>query len=72
MDSPILGLRVAGVIFALLFLGQLARLVLQPQIVVAGYEMPLWPSVLALLVLAGLSFWMWKLARTLVKGGRSR
>lgn len=68
MDSPILGLRVASVIFALMCLGQLARLVVQPQILVAGYEMPLWPSALALVVLAVLSFWTWKLARTM--GGR--
>jgi hypothetical protein len=62
MASPVLGLRVAGVVFALLSLGQLARLILQPRILVAGYEMPLWPSALALVILGGLSFWMWRLA----------
>lgn len=68
MDSPSVGLRVASVVFALMSLGQLARLIMQPRILVAGYEMPLWPSALALVVLAGLSFWMWRLARTM--GGR--
>jgi hypothetical protein len=63
MASPVLGLRVASVVFALLSLGQLVRLIVQPRILVAGYEMPLWPSALALVVLAGLSYWMWKLAR---------
>lgn len=43
MNSPIMGLRVAG------------------------YEMPLWPSVLALVVLGGLAWWMWKLAGTSAK-----
>jgi hypothetical protein len=67
MNSPIQGLRVASVVFGLMALAQLARLVIQPRVLVAGYEMPLWPSALALVVLLGLSFWMWKLARTLTK-----
>ena len=67
MNSPIQGLRIASIVFGLMALAQLGRLVIQPQILVAGYEMPLWPSALALVVLLGLSFWMWKLARTLTK-----
>ena len=67
MNSPISGLRVAGVVFGLLCLAQLARLVIQPQVLVAGYEMPLWPSALAVVILGGLAFWMWKLARTLAR-----
>ena len=67
MNSPIWGLRVASVIFGLMTLAQLVRLVIQPQVLVAGYEMPLWPSALALVILGGLAFWMWKLARTLTK-----
>jgi hypothetical protein len=67
MSSPIQGLRVASVVFGLMALAQLGRLLIQPRILVAGYEMPLWPSALALVVLLGLSFWMWKLARTLAK-----
>lgn len=67
MNSPIMGLRVAGAVFALMTLAQLARLLIQPQVLVAGYEMPLWPSVLALVVLGGLAWWMWKLAGTLAR-----
>jgi hypothetical protein len=67
MNSPIQGLRVASVVFGLMALAQLARLVIQPRVLVAGYEMPLWPSALALVVLLGLCFWMWKLARTLTQ-----
>ena len=62
MNSPFTGLRVASVVFALMGLAQLGRLIVQPQVLVAGHEMPLWPSVLALIVLAGLSIWMWRLA----------
>ena len=62
MNSQIIGLRVAGVIFGLMGLGQLARLLIRPEILVAGYQMPLWPSMLAVVILGVLSFWMWKLA----------
>jgi hypothetical protein len=40
------------------------RLVIRPEILVAGHAMPLWPSVLAVAILGGLSLWMWNLART--------
>jgi len=63
MNSQILGLRVASIIFGLITLAQLLRLVIQPEVLVAGYQMPLWPSVLALVIFAGLSIWLWKLSR---------
>jgi hypothetical protein len=43
-------------------LAQLLRLVIQPEVIVAGHQMPLWPSVLALVILGGLSIWLWKLS----------
>lgn len=67
MKSPILGLRVAGSVFGLVSLVQLARLIFQPQVLVAGHELPLWPSAIAVIILGGLSFWMWKLSRILTK-----
>jgi len=39
------------------------RVVIQPEVLVAGHQMPLWPSVLALVIFAGLSIWLWKLSR---------
>jgi hypothetical protein len=63
MNSQILGLRVASIIFGFMSLAQLLRLVIQPEVLVAGHRMPLWPSVLALVVLGGLSIWLWKLSR---------
>lgn len=63
MNSQTTGLRVASVVFGLMALAQLARLIIRPEVLVAGYPMPLWPSVLALIILAALSLWMWKLAR---------
>jgi hypothetical protein len=64
MNSQILRLRVASIIFGLMSLAQLLRLVIQPEVLVAGHRMPLWPSVLALVILGGLSIWLWKLSRT--------
>jgi hypothetical protein len=64
MHSHITGLRVASVVFGLLALAQLGRLALRPEVLVAGRALPLWPSVLAFIMLGGLSLWMWKLART--------
>jgi hypothetical protein len=63
MNSRILGLRVAGVMFGLMCLAQLLRLVIRPEVLVAGHHVPLWPSGLALVILGGLSLWMWKLSR---------
>jgi hypothetical protein len=64
MNSQILGLKVAGVTFGLMCLAQLLRLLIHPEVLVAGHQVPLWPSGLALVILGGLSLWMWKLSRT--------
>ena len=62
MHSQILGLRIAGLIFGLMGLAQLLRLVINPEVLVAGHQVPLWPSGLALVILGGMSLWMWKLS----------
>lgn len=64
MNSQILGLRVAGTIFGLMCLGQLLRLVTRAEVLVAGHQLPLWPSGLVCAILGGLSLWMWKLSRS--------
>jgi hypothetical protein len=67
MNSQVTGLRVASIVFVLMAIGQLARLLIRPAVFVAGHALPLWPSVLAVLILGGLSLWMWKLARAPTK-----
>jgi len=67
MNSQTTGLRVASVVFGLMAIAQLVRLVIRPEILVGGYSMPLWPSVLAFIILGGLSLWMWKLSRSPAK-----
>jgi hypothetical protein len=67
MRSQITGLRVASVVFGLIALGQLMRLVTHPEVLVAGSPMPLWPSVLAFIIMGALSFWMWALTHRSVR-----
>ena len=64
MKAQITGLRVASIVFGLMALGQLVRLPISPEVLVAGHLMPLWPRALAFVILGGLSLWMWKLGRT--------
>jgi hypothetical protein len=64
MRSHMVALRVAGAIFALFCFGQLVRLALQPDVMVAGHTVPLWPSAIIAAVFAALCAWMWSLART--------
>jgi len=62
MKSQILGLRVASVIFGLITVAQVVRLVIRPEVLVNGCLMPLWPSVLAAVILGCLCLWLWKLS----------
>ena len=63
MSSSLLGLRVASIVFGLMTLVQLLRLAFRPEVLVAGHMIPLWPSLLAVLILGGLCLWLWNLAR---------
>lgn len=63
MNSPMTGLRVASVVFAIMCAAQLLRLALRPEVVVAGHLMPLWPSFIAIALLAALSVWLWRLTK---------
>lgn len=61
MNSQTQGLRVAGSVFGAMAAAQAARLIIRPRITVSGRQFPLWPSVVAVVVLGGLSVWMWEL-----------
>ena len=63
MKPQIRGLKVAAGLFGLLGVLQLLRLVIRPEVLVNGHLIPLWPSVVAVVILAGMSVWMFKLAR---------
>lgn len=63
MNSQMLGLRVASVVFGLVSLAQLGRLVTGADVSLAGHVFPLWPSGVAFVVAGGLCLWMWRLSR---------
>jgi hypothetical protein len=63
MNSPKGGLRVAAALFLLVCIVQVGRLVVRPEILVAGHVMPLWPSAVAAAVAGVLAIWMWRLSR---------
>ncbi len=63
MNSQLVGLRVAGGLFEIMALAQLSRLLIRPEIRVAGHRVPLWPSGLAFLATASLGGWLLQLSR---------
>ena len=60
--NRVLGLRVAGTIFAIVCILQILRLATHTAVIVGGTPIPSWPSVFAALFTGALSLWMWRLA----------
>ncbi len=51
---------VVGILLLLLAFAQLCRYLLKIHVVAAGFEIPVWPSVIAAVVLAILGIWLLK------------
>ncbi len=62
MNSQIVGLRVASVVFGVMSAAQFVRLLAQAEVLVAGHSVPLWASGVAFAVAAGLCAWMCRLS----------
>jgi hypothetical protein len=62
MNSPAFGLRVASAIFALFAVGHVVRLVKQAHVTVGTHQIPMSLSVVALIIAAILSIWLWRLS----------
>jgi hypothetical protein len=62
MSSSRTGLRIAATIFAIFALGHLLRIVTHARVLVGTHEIPMVASVVALIIAAGLSVWMWSLS----------
>jgi len=62
MSSQAFGLRVASAIFALFGVGHVVRLVKQAQVTVGTHQIPMSLSVVALIMAAILSIWLWRLS----------
>ena len=62
MRSQIVGLRIAAIVFELVFLAHLFRVLTRVDVVVAGHEVPVWANVVGAVISGALGWWMWKLA----------
>lgn len=52
----------ASLVFAIFMLGHIVRLVRHAQVTVGAMQIPMWVSVVALIVAGLLSIWMWRLS----------
>ena len=55
-------MRIAAILFAIFAIGHLVRLLTQTTVLLGTHQVPMGVSVVALIVAAGLSLWMWKLS----------
>ena len=62
MKSQIIGLRVAGIVFALVCLGHLLRIITRVDVLIADREIPVWVNAVGVLIAGSLSLWMWRLS----------
>lgn len=62
MNSPQLGLRVAGTIFGLVCLVHMVRLFIHFQVMLGGYPVPIWMNGIGFVVAGLLAFWLWRLS----------
>jgi hypothetical protein len=51
---------VVGILLLLLACAQLCRFLLKVKVVAAGFEIPVWPSAIAAVILAALGIWLLK------------
>lgn len=69
MNSPIVGLRVASVVFGLMCLAQLLRIITCLEIHVGGHYISRKISAVAVVITGALCVWLWLLAS---KAGKPR
>jgi hypothetical protein len=62
MKSQVIGLKVASAVFMCAALAHVVRLVLGLKVQVGSHDAGVWPSVVAIVVAAGLSVWLGTLA----------
>jgi tetrahydromethanopterin S-methyltransferase subunit E len=62
MNSQTLGLRLAGIIFGLVCLGHLWRLIRHTDVMIGSHLVPMWASVMGLIIAGVMSIWMWQLS----------
>ena len=62
MTNQRLGLRVGGLIFALISIGHVVRVITGTAVRLGTWDVPMWPSIAAVIVFALLAVWFWRLA----------
>lgn len=62
MNSPQLGLRVAGVLFGLMCIAHLGRLVLKFQVLLGSHPVPVWLNGVGFVVTGLLAYWLLRLS----------
>ncbi|MEP7016270.1 MAG: hypothetical protein ABI925_12585 [Verrucomicrobiota bacterium] len=62
MSSQSTGLRVASLFFALFSIAHIVRLINRAPAMVGTIQIPLWVSVVALIIGGTLCIWMWRLS----------
>jgi hypothetical protein len=62
MSSAATGLRVASVLFAIFALAHIIRLIGHIHVTVGAIHIPMWVSVVALIVAGLLCIWLWRLS----------
>jgi hypothetical protein len=62
MDSARMGLRVAALIFGIISLGHLWRLIAHVPVQIGHFNVPQWPSAVAVIAFGLLSLCFWRLS----------
>ena len=58
-----LGLRVSALIFAIVAVAHLIRILVHIELKIGDRLIPMWPSVLAVVIAGFLGVWLWRLSR---------
>ena len=61
----------AALVFSLVFIAHLARLIFQTEVLISGAVIPMWVSVVGLLVAGGLAVALWREAQSDGPGARA-
>lgn len=62
MNTSVMGLRVASVVFGLAGTAHLLRLLMELEVIIAGHRVPVWFSAPGAIVGGALCWWLWRLS----------
>ncbi len=62
MNTSVMGLRVASVVFGLAGIAHLLRLLMELEVMIAGHRVPVWFSAPGFIVAGALCWWLWRLS----------